>query len=178
MINITDDEFTEIYNKYYKRVYNFCYYRCVNHHDSEDLTAVIFEHIIAKYHTYESAKSPFEVWMFAIARNIVTDHFRKIKRIPENIPIEHIADFKDPNNAEADTIIIERETNNIIIQTVNELPEKEKNIISLKFAACLSSAEIASALGMTEINVRVKLSRTLKKLNKILSKKGVSLNEK
>lgn len=170
------EEFTDIYGKYYKRIYNFCYYRLGNRHDAEDLTSIIFERMILKYHTYDNTKSPFEAWLFLLARNTVADHFRTAKRKPVKIPLEKIAEY-DTKEGSPDETVIEREINDLIIQAVNELPEKERSIISLKYAAGLTSAGIGDVLGITEINVRVSLSRALKKLNKKLLKKGVNWNE-
>lgn len=172
------EEFTDIYGKYYKRIYNFCYYRLGNHHDAEDVTSMIFERVIVKYHTYDNKKSPFEAWLFLLARNTVADHFRTAKRKPVKIPLEKIAEYESGNaEGSPDDQVVERELNDLIVQTVNELPEKERSIISLKYAAGLTSAVIADVLGMTDINVRVSLSRALKKLNKKLLKKGVNWNE-
>lgn len=72
-------DFTYIFKSYYKRVYNYIYYRVNCHHTAEDLVSQVFEKVMFKIDTYSKDKSPFEVWLFAIARNAINDYFRSSK---------------------------------------------------------------------------------------------------
>lgn len=77
---LTTDEFSQIYEIYFNRVYKYICYRINNHYEAEDLCSQVFETVITKYHTFSEEKAKFDVWLFAIARNTVTDYFRSRKK--------------------------------------------------------------------------------------------------
>jgi RNA polymerase sigma-70 factor (ECF subfamily) len=159
-----EKEFTHIFETYYKRVYNYIYYRVNCHYTAEDLTSQVFEKVILKISTYSEGKSPFEVWLFAIARNSVSDYFRKLKKY-KLFSIDKIKELvsreKNPEN-----IVLVAETNDKLSQALKILNSRERNIIGLKFGANLKNKEIAEILAITESNVGVILYRTMKKLKK------------
>jgi len=156
------EEFTEIFQLYYKRVYNYTYYRVNSQEAAEDLTSNIFEKIIVRFNTYENEKSKFEVWMFTIARNTINDYFRKQKRY-KIISIDSILDLMSRDKGPED-LMINKERNNKLLDALNVLDAKERNIIAYKFGGDLKNIEIAKILNISESNVGVKLHRIMKRL--------------
>lgn len=77
---MSEEKFAEIYDAYYSRVYKYICYRINNHYEAEEICSHVFEAVISKYNSYSPQKSNFEVWLFAIARNAVTDYFRSHKK--------------------------------------------------------------------------------------------------
>lgn len=165
-----EKEFTYIFQAYYKRVYNFIYYRVNDHYTAEDLTSQIFEKVMLKINTYDESKSPFEVWLFAIARNVVNDYFRSL----QSHKFFSLDTFKNliSKKKTPESIVEITETNDELLKALNILNERERNIIALKFGADLKNVEIAKVLDLTESNVGVILFRTMKKLKKELERKG------
>jgi RNA polymerase sigma-70 factor (ECF subfamily) len=51
-----------------------------------------------------------------------------------------------------------------VLAAIAELPEREQEIIALKYAGGLSNREIAGAMGLSDSNVGVILFRALRKL--------------
>jgi RNA polymerase sigma-70 factor (ECF subfamily) len=51
---------------------------------------------------------------------------------------------------------------------LRRFPQREQDIVALKFDAELTNAQIGEVMGLTESNVRVILCRTLQKLRKSL----------
>lgn len=165
-----EEEFSEIFRAYYKRVYNYIYYRVNCHYIAEDLTSEVFEAIMVKRHSYCEKKAPFEVWVFAIARNKVNDYFRALKR-RNFFSLDAIKDFiageKTPENQ-----AIQAEENRELFKALETLDKREKNVVALKFGAQLKNIEIAQILDITESNVGVILYRTMKKLKKEIESVG------
>lgn len=157
-----ENDFTSIFEIYYKRVYNFIYYRVNCHYTSEDLTSLVFEKIMVNIGTYSKNKSPFEVWVFAISRNVVNDYFRsqnKHRTFSLDLVKEFVSKKQTPDN-----IVEIAETNDELMGALKVLDEREKSIVALKFGAELKNKEIASILNLTESNVGVILYRSMKKL--------------
>lgn len=164
------EELAEIFELYYKRLYNYSYYRVDSHEAAEDITIQVFEKVMQKFHTYINEKSKFEVWMFTIARNTINDYFRKQKR-HKVISIDSIIDLVSKDKGPEDLIIIE-ERNNKLLNALNILDVKERNIIAYKFGAGLKNVEIAKILKIGESNVGVKLHRIMKKLKNEMGREG------
>lgn len=155
-------DFTYIFETYYTRVYNYYYYRVQNQHVAEDLTSQLFEKVMMKIATYENKKGNFEVWLFAIARNVMNDYFRSQKKYPWSSLDSVVETISKESNPEQ--MIFQAEETEILLQMVKTLKEKERNVIAYKFGANLKNKEIARLLDIGEKNVSVILYRTLKKL--------------
>ncbi len=162
-----EKEFTYIFETYYKRVFNFIYYRVNCHHTAEDLASQVFEKIMLKINTYSKNKS-FEVWLFTIARNTVNDYFRSSKKY-KFFSIDTIKELVSKKKNPEDIVEI-AETNDKLSKALNILNEREKNIVALKFGADLKNVEVSEILNLTESNVGVILYRTMKKLKKELER--------
>lgn len=168
-------EFTQIYDAYYARVYKYVCYRINNHYAAEEICSHIFEVVISKYSSFSPEKSNFEVWLFAIARNAVTDYFRSQKKKRAVFSLDSILDMvlAKPSPEE---MVIQGDNNRVLFLALAQLSDKERNIIAMKFAAGLKNSEIAGLLGVSGSNIGVVLYRSLKKLQRELDKGGF-LNE-
>ncbi|GAA4832399.1 sigma-70 family RNA polymerase sigma factor [Paenibacillus vulneris] len=158
--------FTWIFESYYKRIYNYASYRVNCHYTAEDLTSQIFEKTMKKIDTFSHGKAPFEVWLFAIARNVVNDYFRSEKRRR----LFSLDGFKElvSGRKGPERLAIEGEVNDSLLQALEALSARERNLIALKFGAQLKNTEIAELLHITVDNVGVILYRSMKKLRKTL----------
>ncbi len=164
------NEFDQIFDMYYKRVYKYICYRINNQSMAEEICSQVFEKVVLKYNTYSPEKSSFEVWLFAIARNCLTDYHRSNKK-GIHLSLDSILDMISPEPSPEDEIITEDENRKLLV-ALSKLSGKERNIISMKFAAELKNSEIASLLGISGSHVGVVLYRSLKKLHKLLDKGG------
>ncbi|EHJ01600.1 RNA polymerase, sigma-24 subunit, ECF subfamily [Clostridium sp. DL-VIII] len=162
--------FAEIFELYYKRLYNYTYYRVNSHEAAEDITIQVFEKVMIKFHTYINEKSKFEVWIFTIARNTINDYFRKQKR-HKIISIDNIINLISRDKGPED-LMLKRERNNNLMDALSILDAKERNIVAYKFGANLKNVEIAKILKISESNVGVKLHRIMKKLKSEMEKEG------
>ncbi|MCM1991842.1 sigma-70 family RNA polymerase sigma factor [Oceanirhabdus seepicola] len=167
---IEEKELTYIFEAYYERVYNYIFYRVSCHYTSEDLTSQVFEKIVLKIGTYSQDKSPFEVWLFAIARNTVNDYFRKQKK-QKLFSLDTIKELVSREKTPED-FVVTAETNDKLLRALRILNSRDRNIIALKFGSNLKNNEIAKILGITESNVGVIIYRTMKKLKKEIEREG------
>lgn len=157
-----DALFTTVFETFYKRIFNYIAYRVSSLHTAEDLTSLVFEKTLAKLATYSQEKAPLEVWLFAIARNVVNDHYRSLKRrsfFSLDAVKELVSTRKEP-----ESLILQGERNSKLNDALNTLSSRERNIVALKFGANLKNTEIAQLTGITEGNIGIILYRTMKKL--------------
>lgn len=133
--------------------------------DREDLEQEIVFQLWRSYEHF-SGKSKFSTWMYRVALNTAITYFKKEKRRVDKDPIhekfeiraEEIDDTKDSQLA-------------YFYKAVQELNKVEKALILL-FIEGQSHKEIGENLGLTEVNARVKLNRTKKKIQQIIKNQG------
>lgn len=162
------DSLTDIYESYYKKVYNYISYRVSNYSNVDELVSLVFEKVVSKYHTYRPNHSPLEAWIIGIAKNVVADYFRAAKKqvsIPIDIMIETISDLRQPEE-----VAIMNEENARLLKALDILSPKELNILSMKFATDLKNSEIAEIMSMSKTNVGTIINRSINKLRKELER--------
>ena len=159
--------FSALFDRYFTRVYRFHSYRIRQREDAEDLTSETFVKIFEKLHTYKDRGVPFSVWVFTIARHTLIDFTR---RCHKNVTsLDALEEFQEPGQ-EFDHDAIDR---SVLMEKLWKasavLPEKQQQIWALKLSSGMTHSEIGSTLGMTENNVNVAISRSMKTLRIYLS---------
>jgi RNA polymerase sigma-70 factor (ECF subfamily) len=100
--------------------------------------------------------------LFAIARNAALDDARKKKRI-DATATEEPEDARDQEQR-----LLVRESCRDVLAAMQNLKEKERDILSLVASTDLSYREVAELTGMSEVNVKVTVHRARVKLRNIL----------
>jgi len=123
--------------------------------DVEDLVQETLLAIHLKRETWDPAL-PFTYWAYAIAHYKLIDQFRR-RRVRRHEPIEaadslFASDDEDPS-ARLD-----------VDRLLNELPERQRQVLSSVKLDGLSTAEAAKKSGMSESAVKVSVHRSLKTL--------------
>lgn len=161
--------FIDLYDLYFKRVYNYIRYRCNDADTADDLTSQVFEAALKKITTYNPHISPFGAWLFGIARNAVNYHLRT-QRGRQWLPIDSIETHpgRDPSPEEA---LILAESQRELLRALTTLNERERDLLGLKFGASLTNRRIAEITGLSESNVGIILYRAIGKLRITLGAK-------
>ena len=153
--------FTELYEAYFTRVYNYVRYRCYDLATADDLTSQVFERLLDRIGLYAPARGPFEAWLFTVARNVVNSHYRRL-RFPWLV-------WEDLHRQPAggltpEETVIKHEAQGDLLAALSRLDERSRDLLSLKYAARLTSRQIAQMTRLSESNVRVILHRALGRL--------------
>jgi RNA polymerase sigma-70 factor (ECF subfamily) len=175
LIALANDDgsaFTELYNDYFPRVYNYVHYRVADFHAAEDLTSQIFEKLFSRLKYYQSEKAAFSTWLFSIARNTITDYYRS--RMRTNFTsLEITAELIDSEPGPDDMAAV-NETQQHLLKALASLNQRERDIIALKFWSGCSNRDIAKFVGISESNTGIILFRAMKRLRKILESQGMN----
>lgn len=70
--------FNELYERYFQRVYNFCFARLRHHSDAEEVVQETFISVFRSIDAYRG-DSLLVSWIYGIARNTVNNHLRRTK---------------------------------------------------------------------------------------------------
>ena len=147
-------------------MFAYIYGRVHNVHVTEDLVADVFERAFVKADTLRNSDA-FSTWLFTIARNIIISNGRKRNR--ETIVDPDVLKEIAPSNTSVEGEVVNREEVRAITMLLSEFPQREQDIVALKFDAELPNAQIAKIMDVSEPNVRVILFRTLRKLRVLMS---------
>ncbi len=155
------DQFAEKYQQFFPRDFAYVYGRVHNVHQAEDLVSEVFERAFLKMSSLRNDEA-FSTWLFTIARNLVTSEARKRGR--ESIVDPDILKNVVATNISVENEVLVRDEVAAVGECLKTFPQREQDIVALKFDAELSNREIAKVMSLSEANVRVILFRTLHKL--------------
>lgn len=153
-------EFGKLYRAELPRIYNFFRYRVGDGPVAEDLTSATFEKAWRNRHRYRRDLAAFSTWLYTIARRVAIDHYRQ--RRPE-LPLDQASHVSDGNPA-PEALLQKREEADKLSDLLSRLPDRERDLVALRYGAGLSNREIARVTGLSEGNVAVILHRTRQQL--------------
>jgi RNA polymerase sigma-70 factor (ECF subfamily) len=152
-------DWNQIYLDLAPRVYNYFRYRLGQEGEVEDLTARAFEKAWAARGQYRRDLAGFSTWLFKIAQNLIVDHLRSRR---SQVSIDHAVNV---TAAEITEINLERQSDlSRLASLTRELPQRDRELIALKYGAGISNRDIATLTGLTESNVGTILHRVVQNL--------------
>ena len=164
-------QFSELYDSYFSKVFAYVYGRVQDKETSLDIVSDVFEKAYMKMKSLRSPES-FGSWLFTIARNEVSSHWRKEKpaaKAAQDAAFEQQLHGQPKSPEES---LLHKERLAALSALVRQLPRREQEIIALKFDAELTNREIAGILSTSEVNVRVTIFRALRKLRERMQGAG------
>ncbi|MGH9454308.1 MAG: RNA polymerase sigma factor, partial [Terriglobia bacterium] len=147
-------KFAELYEINFERVYAFIARRVSNRDEAQDLTADVFHRALANLQRFEWRGAPFAAWLFRIAANAIADRAKHDSKECE------LPDLGVP--ADVDLEEVERRAQ--LFRLVNQLPQDQRRVVTMRFAEQKSIREIARELTRTEGAVKQLQFRALEKL--------------
>lgn len=163
---MTDEQqFADIYHEYADKIYRFLVWRTGDADLAEDLVGETFLRAWRSFGRFDGQHA--QAWLFQIARNLLTDHWRKRREVPLDETIDRT---DEPDIVTTTHARIDQTTEfGRLHAAVSHLPEPHQSVVILRFFQDFSTAEVAETLKLSEANVRVIQYRALQKLKTILS---------
>jgi RNA polymerase sigma-70 factor (ECF subfamily) len=144
-----------VYREEMPRVFNYLRYRGLDRATAEDLTSATFEKAWRARDRYRRDRAAVSTWLLAIARNVAIDHFRRTR--PEVPLVEDEA--RDEETPE--TAALRAGQSLRLAKLLRALPERERELLALKYGADATNRAIATLTGLSESNVGTILHRTI-----------------
>src|SRR4030066_2414398 len=98
---LEENALSTLVKKSYPFVFRYFYYRSVTREDAEDLTSEVFIRVVS---SIKGQKGYFPAWLISIARNLLTDYYRKRGRSRETSLEEIEEPFSDSKEHRRDTL--------------------------------------------------------------------------
>lgn len=174
------DAFEALVGRYEDRVYSLALRILRHEQDAEDITQQTFLNALEHLDGFRR-ESSFSTWLFRIATYAALKVIRKRKGLDwvsieaetertvehESAPHpEFIADWRQSPQR----LVQQRETLRVIEAALDELDEKHRLVFLLRDVEGLSVRETSEAMGISEVNVKVRLLRARLRLREILTR--------
>lgn len=172
--------FEELTSRHEGRVYALALRILRNEHDAEDVTQQTFLSALENLAGFRE-EAQFRTWLLRIATHAALKVIRK-RRGLETVSLdeaaspdadadhpphpEYIADWRET----PERLVQNRETRRLIEEALAELDEKYRLVFLLRDVQGLSVRETAEVLGLSEVNVKVRLLRARLQLRERLTR--------
>ena len=155
-----------IYDRYYRRLFGYMYYRVGDPDLAEELVAQVFERAVKHIGRYRHRGSDLGAWLNRIAQNLAHDVHRRQKTQPP-APLElnetWISGGRDP----AQQALLS-ESSRMLAQALSQLTADQREVILLRFVARMTSPAIGRQMGKTTGAVKALQHRALAALRREL----------
>ncbi len=156
-------DFAGVYDEEIWSVYGFFAYRLKSVADVEELTQRTFERALRSWDRFDPERAPVRVWLLAIARNLLIDHYRADVWGRQQL-IDDVPEGELGSEMPAPDLGIEPELAGALAQLV----PRDREVLALRFGGDLSGPEIATMTGLSLANVQQIISRSLRRLREHL----------
>jgi len=144
--------FGELYDIFIDRIYRYVFYQVKDKMTAEDITEEVFLKAWKAIRSCKGREKTFSSWLYRIAHNQMINTLRSMKKFT---PLEKV-EISDPKQ-EIGADMEHQE----LLKTLDCLPEKQKQIIVLKFIEGLDNREIGKIMGKSEGAIRITQMRAL-----------------
>ncbi|MDA2923832.1 RNA polymerase sigma factor, partial [Acidobacteria bacterium AH-259-L09] len=168
--------FEEIIERYQRLVFNIVYHYLGYRDEVEDLAQEVFLKVFRSLDTFDTER-PLKSWISRITANACLDEIRRVRKRrirlfsdlgrDEEERMEYF--FEQFNQCSTLSEEEEQELFELLARSMERLNEKDKLAFVLRELEGLSYPEIARILDTTQLAVRIRVSRSKKKLQQELS---------
>lgn len=156
---------SDLYRRHADAVFRYVYYRVGDREVAEDLVGEVFVRALEGLPAYQDTGTPFEAWLYRIAHARVVDYYRR-QKVRRAAPLdESLTSSEEPDLSQ---LAAQRDDVRRVWNAVRHLTDDQQQVISLRFIAGYSTAEVASVMGKTEGAIRALQHRALASLRRLL----------
>jgi RNA polymerase sigma-70 factor, ECF subfamily len=155
--------------QYSPALYRFAYYQLHDAMLAEDLVAEVFARVVEKVAGYVQGSAPFQAWLFRIARNLVTDHYRSVKRRPQTSFEQWLAAEPGAEPGGYDSAIDGLPLREELLAGLRLLTEEQRQVIILHVLEGWEMPQVAQILGRSLPSVKSLYYRGMDSLRRVLA---------
>lgn len=160
-INMSKDT---LYSEFYPKVLGYMRSRITDYHDAEDLAEDVFVKIYNNWDRFDGKLASVSTWIYTIARNTLTDHFRTRKTYAdiESI-VEPVSGDDGPDDVTADN-----ETAEELASALEKLDEKERDLIIMCYYHGMKLIDTAEKMHVTYSQAKRIRNKALPKMRQYI----------
>jgi RNA polymerase sigma-70 factor (ECF subfamily) len=174
-----DTAFSALAERYRDRVFGTASRFARGRHELEDLAQDIFIRIWKGLGSYRE-DAPFEHWLMRVTIRTCYDFLRKHRRRRESEVLVDETPLPSPDargNTD-DDVRRRRDAWELVQSLLDELPEKDRLVVTLIDLERQSVKEAAKLIGWSDYNVKVRAFRARKRLRDLYEERQKKLNDR
>jgi RNA polymerase sigma factor (sigma-70 family) len=156
------DKMALLFQRYHRPLYGFLFRMTGQRESSEDMVQTVFYRLLKSRHTF-TGEGEFKTWMYHIARNVLSDHYKGHRRTWGHLDIAELEE-----KLAGDTGLFDRVEKRLAVQALQKAmsalsPESREILVLSRFQE-LKGAEIAGILDISVSAVKVRIFRAIGQL--------------
>ncbi|MEI6221722.1 MAG: RNA polymerase sigma factor [bacterium] len=166
---VNPEQFGVLYERYVDKIYSYVFHRINNAEVAQDIVAQTFFKVLEHLPRFQWKGYSISSWIYKIATNEIYQFYRNEKKVQivDITEVAHlIAEKKDPHQFAA---LAEQEE--CVSEFLKKLPQRQQEVLVLRFIEGLSNQDIARVFERNEGAVRQLIFRALANLRKLIVKK-------
>jgi RNA polymerase sigma-70 factor, ECF subfamily len=152
------DAFEVLYRRYSRSVLGLALRRLGDRGRAEDALQETFTSVWRSAKTYRPERGPAAPWLFAVARNSISDRGRARREPPVEAPDEASDEAGPDVRAEQSWLSFR------VHNALETLPDREREVLELAYWSDLSQSEIANLVGIPLGTVKTRTRSALARL--------------
>ena len=157
------EQFVKAYDELSDAIFRHCYFRIGDRERAKDLMQDTFTKSW-QYIVGGASVNNMKAFLYRVANNLIIDEYRKKKELSlDNLQEQGFDPGFDDRSKNENRIDAQ-----FVISTINQLDEKYREVVLMRYVDELSPKEIAGIIGESENNVSVRIHRGINQLKGIL----------
>src|SRR5262245_11874182 len=156
------DAFQRLYRRYVRSVFGVALRRLRDRQRAEDAVQETFAAIWRSAHSYRPERGAAAPWLYAVARNAIVDRLRARNEPPSEVPDTPSGEPGPSDRAETSYVAWR------VHRALEELPEKEREVVELAYWSDMSQSEVAEYLHIPLGTVKTRTRSALHRLAGLL----------
>jgi RNA polymerase sigma factor (sigma-70 family) len=162
-----DSPFAAFYRRHQPGILTYIRQQVNTAEDAEDVLLEVFLAALEHEQFMRLDEGQQLAWLRRVAHNKSVDHYRRLVNRP-SVPLDEVTEAAFENEAlEPDQVALRNEAHAFLRSRVARLPELQQEVLRLRFASGLRSADIAQRLNKSDGAIRKILARSLNLLRSI-----------
>jgi RNA polymerase sigma-70 factor, ECF subfamily len=162
-----------LYVRSYRPLLAYAVRRLGDRYAAEEVVSEVMTRAVDAIDRFVPGPAGIEPWLFAIARNVVREHWRRRAR-DRDLPARLLLDPDDDGPVE---IVVGREERSTLLAAFAELDAEDQELLELRVVAGLSAEAVGEVQGRSAGAVRMAQSRALGRLRRTLGRQDRSAHD-
>lgn len=162
---------SELYDRYGRLAYSLALNVLGDPASAEEVTQDVFLRIWERAETFQAGQGKLVTWLARIARNRAIDQLRRRKVRPEGNSLgwDELTGAEPTDGQSVEQVVELNQQSLRLRRAIAQLPDEQKEVLTLAYFQGLSHQEMADALGQPLGTVKTRVRLAMQKLKIYLS---------